>query len=207
MPNEVSTCIVSADGKIYVFDHLNDYIYGYNFDGTRSLESDFPIQDSSDPRGIVYTDGKIYAYDYIDNYIYAYNLDGTRSSQDDFMHTVDNKENLVGFAYIDGKFYLLSSSNGLGEAYVYDMNGDRLPDEDIIFDGDNARPVSMEYHDGKFWVLDNEDYKVYAYNDDMIRSSSDDFNVELGMPITIIYADDKFWITDVSNDKIESYMN
>ena len=71
----------------------------------------------------------------------------------------------------------------------------------------NQNPQGITFANNKFWVVDFNDNKVYAYDNTRTRSSSDDFALGSanGRPTGIAFANSMFWVVDSQDDKVYAY--
>ena len=72
---------------------------------------------------------------------------------------------------------------------------------------DNGRPVGIVYASDRYFVVDGDDRKVYAYRDDGQHDAAADFGLhdDNGSPIGVGYADSQFVVLDTSDRKAYVY--
>ena len=78
---------------------------------------------------------------------------------------------------------------------------------DFDLSSDNNRSTGITAYDGKFWVVDDRDDKVYAYNADGTRDAASDFDLDADnyRPGGITALDGKFWVVDSVDAKVYVY--
>ncbi|MXY57052.1 MAG: hypothetical protein F4Y41_11765 [Gammaproteobacteria bacterium] len=125
----------------------------------------------------------------------------------------DYLERYNGIAYLQGNLYALDPS-GVGAAiqrdvHGYAASGERRADLDFDLDADNADPERLVHADGEFYVIDEEDGRVYAYHPNGGRAMGRDFalDAEHTDPDGITYADGMFYVVDerLYPDRILAY--
>ncbi len=77
----------------------------------------------------------------------------------------------------------------------------------ILYTGSISSTGITATHDGKRWVVDASDTKVYVYDADGTRDADSDFDLdsENDDPTGITTLDDKFWVVDASGIKVYVY--
>ena len=73
--------------------------------------------------------------------------------------------------------------------------------------GDNDRPTGITYANGRFYVVDEVDDKVYAYATNGQRDAAADFDLagDNGSPHGIVHANGRFYVADYTDDKVYAY--
>ena len=79
--------------------------------------------------------------------------------------------------------------------------------EGFILDRDNGNATGIAFADGRFFVLDDEDNKVYAYRATAERDADRDFvlDIENTRAEAIVHEDGKFYVVDRLDDKVYVY--
>ncbi|MCY3620151.1 MAG: hypothetical protein OXH68_00390 [Gammaproteobacteria bacterium] len=79
--------------------------------------------------------------------------------------------------------------------------------EGFILDADNENATGIAYVDGRFFVVDSEDHKVYAYRTNAQRDAARDFELDADNTgaEAIVYANEKYYVADRLDDKVYVY--
>ena len=79
--------------------------------------------------------------------------------------------------------------------------------EGFILDADNEYATGITYADDRFFVLDAEDDKVYAYRTNAERDPDRDFDLDADNAgaEAIVYANEKYYVADRLDDKVYVY--
>ena len=74
-------------------------------------------------------------------------------------------------------------------------------------DDGNGVPAGMAYVNGRFYVVDRADNKVYAYTESGQRDAAADFDLDpnIGSSTDIVYANARFYVPDRSDNKAHAY--
>ena len=77
----------------------------------------------------------------------------------------------------------------------------------FILDADNENATGITYVDGRFFVLDSQDHKVYAYRTNSERDAAFDFQLDAHNTgaEAIVYANEKYYVVDRLDDKVYVY--
>ncbi len=77
----------------------------------------------------------------------------------------------------------------------------------FALDSGNRNPAGIAYHDGRLFVLDSRDDRVYAYRTSAARDADSDFALHPDnlRPAAIAYANGAFYVPDVGSDKVYAY--
>ncbi len=94
------------------------------------------------------------------------------------------------------------SGSGGGEA---DDEGSLALNFEWLLDNQNSSPEGITYADGRFYVLDRSDDKVYAYSVAGARDASADFELHDDGGAGIAYGDGRFYVLDWSIDMVRVY--
>ncbi len=162
--DHIPSGLAHADGTLYVPD-WNGRVYAYGTDGARRPAEDFVLDpDNGHPGGIAHADGTLYVVDWDDQMVYAYGTDGARRSAEDFDLDEINKlpwDVSMGIAHADGTLYLVDSDETV---YAYGTDGVRRSADDFHVYLANGSPRDIAYAEGRFYVADQNDNKVYVYH-------------------------------------------
>ena len=94
------------------------------------------------------------------------------------------------------------SGSGGGEA---DDEGSLALNFEWLLDDQNSSPEGITYADGRFYVPDGSDDKVYAYSVAGARDASADFELHDDGGVGIAYGDGRFYVLDYSIDMVRVY--
>ena len=82
---------------------------------------------------------------------------------------------------------------------------------DFDLDSDNGFPQGITFANGRFYVVDQSDDKVYAYQSSGQRDSASDFDLDSvsfnRFPEGITFANDRFYVIDITADKVYAYQS
>lgn len=167
--------IAYAADRCYVIDSADGTVYAYGIDGTRDRDAEFTLtEENRSPQGITYAADRFYVVEGWRVGIYAYGIDGTPDPRGR-IPIDDPRENPTGIAHAAGGFYVVDRGRDGrqgtdAEVYAYHRTEGTLPKRDSApkfdFDGHNRKPSGITHADGRFFVVDSEDDKVYAYRTD-----------------------------------------
>ena len=104
--------------------------------------------------------------------------------------------------------YIYDSETGqYGETTTPSGGGDPTQTGEFDLDPANNSPEDIAFANGKFYVLDGVDDKVYAYNASGQRDAPSEFDLDPGnrFPEGIALANDKFYVPDGVDDKVYVY--
>jgi len=218
-PNSQPTGITYADGRFYVLNWGEETVDAYRADGQRDTSADFALSDSSfDPQGITYTGGRFYVVNEVGHKVFAYGVDGTRDSAADFgLYDINDTFN----PFPRG----ITHNNVWDDFNVVDRNGTvynyHLPIQPNAWSGfpmhaDNTDPVGITYANERFYVVDNEDHKVYVYRavnrgrpEEQQRDAASEFDLHQDNRAAtgITYANGRFYVVDSDDRRVYSYVD
>lgn len=89
-------------------------------------------------------------------------------------------------------------------AVPVDIDG---PTVGFLLDTENRNPTGIAHANGRFFVLDSQDDRVYAYRTSAARDAESDFplHVDNSRPAAFAYANRGFYVVDVGDDKVYAY--
>ena len=154
--------LAHADGLIYVVDATDDKTYVYTTSGQRRAGSDFDLDGHGRwTGGIAHADGLLYVLDWdvSPGKVYVYTTSGQRRAGSDFDLQAYRSG---GIAHADGLLYL-STWSGAVDVHAYTTSGERRPDDDFDLEPANRSTQGIDYGDGRFYVLDDADGRVFVY--------------------------------------------
>ena len=201
--NTFAAGITFGNDKLWVVDAVDDKVYAYNSDGTRSSGDDFDFDSTISVQGITFANGKLYILSNTFNArkVWAYNTDGTRSADDDFNLPSDQ---VLGITFGNNKFYITQFGNP-AHILVYSSTGTRLTDEGFNTDAENTSPQGITFAYNKLYVTDSSDQKVYVYGTDGTRYADEDFGTVDGNPLGITFNDNTFFVLGNEQDKVFAF--
>ncbi len=162
-----------SDGEtVWVIDDTsgNDYLYAYDLDpdpnevGQVILHQLIQLHsDNADPVGIWSNGNNIWVSDSGDDKLYTYGLSdkSRKSGRDISLHSQNADPSNI---WSDGETIWVLDTNDK-HAYAYDLsNGNRKKDREFWTVPDNDDPAGgLTGHALRFWVVDGDDQKLYAY--------------------------------------------
>ena len=211
--NGIPAGITVYNSKFWVADNSENKVFAYNTDGTRDAASDFDLHsDNENPAGITSYDNKFWVTNRADAKVYEYNADGTPVeidttpsppvSRDFDLEAINTSPH--GITGFNNRLYVTQAS-GQAKIFVHNLDGTY----DSVFnllDG-NGNPRGITELNGKLWILDNSDDKIYVYNTDGTRDAASDFDLTIGIsnPSGLTSLDGKLWVGDRNDRKIYAY--
>ena len=157
-----------------------DYrVFAFSASGERVPAADFDLLEGSNvPEGITYAaNDRIYLL-YRTSAL-AYTTSGQRDPTADIRVSMGSNDAIGGIAYANGGFYVTTQARrgyGVTEnstVYAFSATGERTPaaDFDLIVRDANSEPNGIVYADGRFFVLDGNDRRAYAYSESGQRNA------------------------------------
>ena len=179
----------------------------------RDVAVDFYLDDRNDfATGATFANGRFYVVDGRDNKVYAYTASGERDEATDFTLTGYNRI-ASGIVFANNRFYIASSNNRV--VYAYTASGERDEAADFRLDGDptrtsnngNTSPGKIVFANGRFYITDISDDKVYAYAASGQRDAVADFDLDDDNSFArgITFANGRFYVVDAHDDKVYAY--
>ena len=154
--------LAHADGLIYVVDDSDDKVYVYTTSGQRRAGSDFDLDGHGRwTGGIAHADGMLYVLDWdvSPGKVYVYTTSGQRRAGSDFDL---QRYRSGGIAHADGLLYISTWTSAV-DVHAYTTSGERRPDDDFDLDPANSSTQGIDYGGGRFYVLDDDDGRVFVY--------------------------------------------
>ena len=200
---------VVLGGKIWVCNNNADKVFAYELNGVRDSGSDVILhQGNGYPIGIGGYEDKLWVLDGTDMEFYVYGVDGVFDENLGFGLDGGNADP-GGIVITDsGRLWV---ADGGGKMFEYDLvSGDVVSGSELSFSLDigNRDPGGITFHDGKLWVTDSTDNKVYAYNAaDGVGITTSDFGLDTlnRHPDGITFYDGKFWVLEQPSSQIFAY--
>ena len=163
--------IAHVDGRFFVADRAGARVYAYTASGDRVPEAEFDLhEDNADASGIAHVDGRFFVADRAGARVYAYTAAGHPDLATGFRLRAVNSY-AAGIAYVDGRFFIVDRN--ARNVYAYSAESfPRLwqPGDGAFIErfslqsrNDNRGVSGIAYADGRFFVADSLDDKVYAY--------------------------------------------
>ena len=145
---------------VYVVDNSDDKVYVYTTTGERRADSDFNLA-SSYTGGITHANGLFYVLDWdrSPSKVHVYTTSGQRRASSDFDL---ERYRSGGITYAEGLLYL-STWSGASSVHAYTTSGTRRADNDFDLDPANSSTFGMDYDGRRFYVLDDDDNRVFIY--------------------------------------------
>ena len=206
--------IIYYSSKFWIPDEFDHKVYAYTTGGARSATHDFNLLSDGNwsPKGIAYNAGIFYVID--SNKVYAYGaVYGNYLTSDDFNLHWDNYDPRGSFAFYDKKFYITNYNTE--KIFTYHIHEDNLNnditrfyDKEFDLHMNSTEPRAITYDNGKFYIIDSTDKKVYVYNGwDGTHTEWDDFNLDVdnAAPYGITPYNNKFYVTDHTDNKVYVY--
>lgn len=163
----------------------DERVFAYSASGERVPAADFDLPEGSEfPEGITYAANDRF-YLYYENSALAYRMSGERDPTADLQFHIPNNTAIGGIAYANGGFYVTFLARyGAGatvnsSVYAFSATGERNPaaDFDLIVRDANSDPRGIAYADGRYFVIDGDDSRAYAYSDNGQRTAPADIHM------------------------------
>ena len=189
------------NNQFYIIDG-DDYVYIYDNDG-----------EYQNRRGIAGSHRNAIAMTVYNGYLYSLDIDDERVYVHDALsgqRNVDLEFDLLGLSFgITSYLNFIMTTINHGVAF-YDVAGNYLggggivpTDSFSLTSGGNNDPQGMVFYNNKFWIVDHDNDKVFAYNINGTRSSSHDFSIA-GYSQGMEFYDNHFWIINDVNESQSS---
>ena len=198
------TAITYGNGRFYVVDGLDKYVYAFTSIGERDAASNFRLHlDNWNPEEIVYANDRIFVVDWNDDKVYAYFTSGQRDTASEFDLAPGNSSP-QGITFASGRFYVVD--RGGGKVYAYTDSGERDAASDFELDPGNPTPSGISYADGRFFVVDWHYQLVFVYS----PSGEHDLTATFALhsdnanPEGIAYVNGRFYLVDQHRSKVYS---
>ena len=163
--NDAPTAIVYANGRFHVYDWHDIKMYAYGANGQHDAAADFNVADFLDldsypfPRyDLVYANGRFFFLGV--QHLIAYRADGRRDAASDVELDVleDDKINPQGFAYANGRFYILHNDIDGVRIYAFQPDGQRDTAADIEVAADHDPRTAgalLTYANGRLYQINS----------------------------------------------------
>lgn len=147
--------------RVVQYDATRSSVLAYTELGERVPVRDFDLDAASkQPGSITHRAGAVYVLDLADAKAYAYTQTGERRTTFDF--DIEGGY-AAGFTYAAGRFRIAYLNRAVAIAHLAD--GRRAPADDFdASPGTNDAPAGVAYFEGKFYVIDKDERKVFVYS-------------------------------------------
>ena len=186
--------IAHARGRLYVLNSsataigtrvARGGVFVYALGGRRTASEDFLLDDFADDVGaLTYGRDRLLVKELgFDLAVGAYTTAGERDLAGGFASTIGGAD---GIAHAGDRVYAFSSSR----VYAFTTSGRRMVDWEFRLDQQNRNSTGAVHVNGRLYVVDAADYKVYAYLSDGSRDEAADFPLfeANNDPVGIAYA-------------------
>ena len=205
--------IAHARGRLYLLNRSSTTIgtqvgrsgvFVYTLGGRKTASEDFLLDDFADEVGaLTYgRDRLLIRKQACEVAVDAYTTSGERDPAGGFRSTVGCAD---GIAHAGDRVYAFSSSR----VYAFTTSGRRMVDWEFRLDQQNRESTGAVHVNGRLYVVDAADYKVYAYLPDGSRDEAADFPLFEGNndPVGIAYASStgSFYVLDRATFSVFSY--
>ena len=164
-----------TDGRFYfiITDHRRYEVQAYTASGQRDPAAGFDLPDGNGgPAGIAYADGRFYVSDGPDQKVYAYTGSGQYDPTADF-----DVAETGPLAYANGRLHILRGFSFFGLVSAYSLSGQRDTAAEFQPEGQDSWNAGITFADGRFYIVEAEDRKVYAYTAAGQREPTFDFDL------------------------------
>ena len=167
--------ITYTDGRFYFTSEnwTGGKVHAYTASGQQDPAADFDLPNgNAAPVGIAYANGRFYVSDAPDQKVYAYTASGQHDPTADF-----DVAETGALAYANGRLHILRGFSFFGLVSAYSLSGQRDTAAEFQPEGQDSWNAGITFADGRFYIVEAEDRKVYAYTAAGQREPTFDFDL------------------------------